>query len=390
MRLKWIRAGVAGILVWLLAACGSSTTAPSAPPATALSAPSPPLGASASVAPSLAPAPSVSASPRVAASPSVAAPVPSVVAAATGAAEHVSTVWVAKVANMAPAWLALDSGYFAQQGLDVDLSYVNGSPAGMAALLSGQADFLEAAGSAVVSAGSQQTGGNAKPVMVIGTVNVAVLKLMVKPSISDPSQLRGATLCVSGPGTLDDLALRLYLPKINLDPATDVSIVAGGSIDGCVAGVIAGQYDGMMVSTPQTVTLQQQGLAALVDLQQQGIPLQELGVSVTQAYAQAHPDTVLHFTRAYIQGIHQWKTDKTFAEQEMTKYLGISDQAQLDDSWQTYQQAFEQVPLPGDQALQNEIDATAAAQGMTPDDFRDVQFVQQLQQNGFIQQVYGS
>lgn len=386
MQARGWRAGAALACAWLLVACGStgggSGAAPTAGATVGGASPARVASASAPQSPAALPSTVAAASPSALASPSVAA-------AVTGPAQHVNVLWAAKVANMAPVWLAQDAGYFAEQGLDVDLSYVNGSGVAMAALIAGSADVVELSATAAITAAVQETGADARPVMFIGTVNKEDNKLMTQPSITDVSQLKGKTFCVGELGSFGDIALRLTLKQIDLDPTNDVSVVRGGSIDGCVASLLSGQTQAFQVSTPQNVTLVRQGMKVLLDTQTLNVPLQELGVATTRAYEQAHPDTLMRFTRAYIEAIHRWKTDKAFAEDEMRQNLGYDDPDELEDAYNTYLTGFEEVPLLPDQALQNEIDTTQGAENLTPDDVRDQHFVQQVQQAGFIQQVYG-
>ena len=303
--------------------------------------------------------------------------------------QKVKAVWVAKVANMAPALVAADAGYFKEQGLDMDLSFINSSPNGMAALLSGEVDFLQAAGTAVVTAAVGQQENARKPVLIIGTVNQSVWKLMVQKDITSVDQLKGKTLCITRAGTADEIALRLYLKRINIDPSKDVTIISGGSIEGCVATMTSNRAAGGVFSTPMTAILQSRGFSVLVDFAKENIQLQQLGVAVTRGYADAHADTVLRFTKAYIQGIHRFKTDQKFAAQTMSKYLGIDDKVQLDDAFNTYKDVFEKVPLPTDAALQNVIDTVPQAKGLAPASFVEPRFVKQLELEGFIKKVYG-
>jgi NitT/TauT family transport system substrate-binding protein len=305
------------------------------------------------------------------------------------ARERVNVMWVAKVANMAPAWIALDAGYYDEQGLDVNLSYANGSPIGMAALISGQIEILQAAGTAVVTAAAGTQDPVKRPVQFIGTVNDAVFKLMVNPTINSLDQLRGQALCTSRPGSADVIALKLYLQRHQLDIDKDVSVIAAGSLEGCAASLQANQTAGSMLSTPFTALLQGLGFKPLVDFAKEKIRLQQLGVNTTNGYIQSHPDTLLRFTRAYIKGIHRFKTDRAFAEQAMRRYLDTTDQAQLDDAFETYRDVFEEVPLPSAEAFQNVIDTVPEAKGITPKDVMETRFVQQLQQEGFVNRLYG-
>lgn len=304
--------------------------------------------------------------------------------------EHVNVAWVAKVANMAPALVAYEAGYFKGQGLDVSLNFINSSPNGIASLLAGETDFLQVAGTAVVTSATQAKDSSKAPVLVIGAVNRAVWKLMANKSLTSPSQLKGKVICITRAGTADAIALSLYLKRIGLDPAHDVTVLAGGSIEACVAAMESNRVASGVFSTPVTALLSSKGYAVLGDFGKENIQIQQLGVAVSRAYAQAHRQTVLKFTRAYIQGIHRFKTDRAFAEQVMRKYLDTTDQVQLDDAFNTYKDVFEKVPIPSDASLQSIIDTVPEAKGKSPGDFVNPSVVQKLQQQGFIKQVYGT
>lgn len=311
-------------------------------------------------------------------------------AASAGPLERVNVAWVARVANMAPALVANEAGYFKGQGLDANLNFINSSPNGIASLLAGETDFLQVAGTAVVTSATQAKDSSKAPVLIIGTVNRAVWKLMANRSLTSPSQLKGKVVCITRAGTADAIALTLYLKRVGLDPAHDVTVLSGGSIEGCAAAMESNRVAAGVFSTPFTALLASKGYIVLGDFAQENIQIQQLGVAVTRAYAQSHEQTVLKFTRAYIQGIHRFKTDKAFAEQVMRKYLDTTDQTQLDDAFNTYKDVFEKVPIPSDASLQSIIDTVPEAKSKSPSDFVDPRFVQKLQQQGFIKQTYGS
>jgi NitT/TauT family transport system substrate-binding protein len=308
-----------------------------------------------------------------------------------GTVAHVKVAWVSKAANMAPAWLAADGGYFKEQGLDVELTYINSSTTGMAVMVAGEIDVLQAAGSAVVTAAAATSAQDSskRPVMFIGTVVHSVFKLMVQKSITSTDQLKGKTLCITKPATADDIALRVYLKKQNLDPAKDVTIIPGGSTEGCVAALEANRAAGGVFSTPNTAILQQKGFSVLADFAKIGIDLLQLGVSVLRSYLSSHADVVERFTKAYIQAIHRFKVDRAFAKKMIGKYLDLTDQALIDDAYDTYKDVFEKVPAPTDAAFQPIIDTTPQAKGTVPSAYYDASIVRKLDQTGFIKQVYG-
>ena len=56
---------------------------------------------------------------------------------ASGAAEKVRSCYPAIAGNIAPLWIAKESGLFQKHGLDADLTYIQGGSTATAAMLSG-------------------------------------------------------------------------------------------------------------------------------------------------------------------------------------------------------------------------------------------------------------
>src|SRR5215211_1184716 len=108
--------GVGGVLVALLLGCGPGPSASSRSPAAA--------PASDPAAPSAARAPT--------------------------ALIPVRNAWTTISASTAPWWLALDAGYFREQGLDVELQYVEPGATLLAALNSGDVDIVSAGAPSLV------------------------------------------------------------------------------------------------------------------------------------------------------------------------------------------------------------------------------------------------
>src|SRR2546428_321572 len=86
--------------------------------------------------------------------------------------------------------IAVEAGYFKKYGIDLDLSYINGSSTAVPALINGDIGITTVAGSAVVSA---QAGGQ-DLVMIAGFLNKAVWKVMAGPGITPIDQGRGEAM----------------------------------------------------------------------------------------------------------------------------------------------------------------------------------------------------
>ena len=114
----------------------------------------------------------------------------------------VKGAWVAMTANQMIWPIAVEAGYFKKYGIDLDLSYINGSSTAVPALINGDIGITTVAGSAVVSA---QAGGQ-DLVMIAGFLNKAVWKVMAGPGITSIDQVRGKTIAVTRIGNADYFA----------------------------------------------------------------------------------------------------------------------------------------------------------------------------------------
>src|SRR5947209_4339756 len=138
-----------------------------------------------------APSPNPSAGSSAAVSPSPATP--------ASARPTIKAAWGQQTANQMTWPVAKEAGYFDKYGVNVDLQYVDGSAAGVPALLSGEMDTITMGGSAVVGA---QAGG-ADLVMVAGFVNKAVLRVVGGPSIKTIDDVKGKAVAITKVGQTD-------------------------------------------------------------------------------------------------------------------------------------------------------------------------------------------
>src|SRR3954463_8101413 len=145
-----VRGGVlcAGILALLLVACtGGSKSAAPGPPAEARV---PANGAAGSAA-----EPPAAGSSATGGAPSGGGPAAPAVATPRAALVPLKFAYTAIATAQAAFWLAVEGGYFQQQGLDVNLIRLDGSNRAMPALLSGEIPISVLTGAAVAGAAAQ-------------------------------------------------------------------------------------------------------------------------------------------------------------------------------------------------------------------------------------------
>src|SRR5207237_1090279 len=189
--------------------------------------------------------------------PTAAAPAPA--ANAPAVALHVS--YSNLIADNLPEWLALETGIFKQNGLDVTLDNI-ASSTGIPALLSDQVQIAHLGGSESLSAAAE--GGDLVIIAITGPVYPFVF--MAPAAITSVDQIRGMKIGVSNIGSSSDIATRVMLKKIGLDPEKDVNIVAVGSLQNRMAALLNGAIDGGVAQPPDQLALEDKGFHVVYDL----------------------------------------------------------------------------------------------------------------------------
>jgi len=103
---------------------------------------------------------------------------------------------------------------------------------------------------------------------------------------------------------------------------------------------------------------------------------------------------VRRYVRAYVEGLHRFKSDKNFALKVIAKYSRITDAEALDETYQHYAiKVMPKVPYPtirGIQMVLDEIGSRAPkARNLAPESFIDVSYLRDLERTGFIKTLYG-
>ena len=142
------------------------------------------------------------------------------------------------------ALLAAEKGFFADHGVDVEISEFEGSLQLTQALLAGQIDSAENNADPVIRAIAQ--GGDATAIG--STIPVAAYNLYSKRAYADLDSLEGKTLGVSKPGAFPDLITRALLSTQGVDYRS-IKIVNAGDDATRYRALVAGRVDATAAST---------------------------------------------------------------------------------------------------------------------------------------------
>ena len=100
------------------------------------------------------------------------------------------------------------------------------------------------------------------------------------------------------------------------------------------------------------------------------------------------------FTRAYLLGIHRFKTDKTLALDVFRKYLQVDDPSVLEDTYAQFSSYIPDVPYVSEAGLGRLIEDLTAEEprlaGRQPSEWLYARYLRELEDAGFVRQVVGS
>jgi NitT/TauT family transport system substrate-binding protein len=294
------------------------------------------------------------------------------------------------VGSMAVLWITKEAQIFEKHGLQVELIYIGGSSKVVQAMLAKEIPIAEIAIPAVIQANL----AGADLVMLAGPNHKPGQKIMVRPEIKKPEELKGRKVGVTRFGTSDDFLLRYLLGQWGIAPDREVALIQMGGSQETLAGMIAKSVDGGLLSSPLHLQAVKLGFSMLADLSAIGVDYQGAGVVTTQRYLRENPDTIRRYLRAYVEGLHRLKTDKAFSMKVIGKYSRISEADALEETYQHYAvKVMPRVPYPTTKGIQMVLDEMSSrnpkAKGLQPGSLIDVANLKELEQSGFIKRLYG-
>ena len=265
----------------------------------------------------------------------------------TSAAEPSTRVSVSSApgsVNDQPAWVAQETGIFQRYGISVDVQYLAAAQ-GIAALLSNQVQIAHSGGAETLGG----LAGGADLVIIANLVPVIPYQFYAGPTIQTPTDLRGKKIGITSVGASYDTALRIVLPKLGLDPNTDVALIPVGSIPNVTAALFNGAIDGapLVVSPAAFRAVQGGNFHEVFDFAPNAGPYAGDLVVVRREYLTQNRKLVQRYVDALVQGIARFKVDRTTSIQVDEKYLDERDEPLLARTYDYFvQNVTPSQPLP--------------------------------------------
>jgi NitT/TauT family transport system substrate-binding protein len=303
--------------------------------------------------------------------------------------EKLTIGWSAIAGSQAPFWITKEAGLFEKNGLDVTMIYVDGGSKATQALMSGDVPIAQVGGNAPVVARLR----GADITLVAGLLNVLAYSMIVSPEIKKPEDLKGKKLSVSRFGSNSDYATRKILLKWGLKPDVDVAVlqIPGGQ-PARMAAIQSKVVQGMVAQPPVTSLARKFNLNIIAEPEDFGGAYPTTPVASRISYIRDKRDTLRKFTRALLEGIHLYKTNKDFSKKIIGKYVKTNDNDALEDSYQYFSRLVPQKPYPSLDAVKEALaelgEKDPKIRSAKAEDFVDASIIKEFDDNGFIDGLY--
>jgi len=271
----------------------------------------------------------------------------------TESVESANKVTLNEVAHSifyAPMYVAIEEGYFADEGIDLELVTGYGADKTMTALLTGEADIGFMGSEASIYTYLQ--GAEDYAVNFAQLTQRAGNFLVARTPIDDFSwdMLKGTYVLGGRKGGMPQMVFEYILKMNQIDPDNDLTIDT--SIDfGSTAAAFSGAKEGDAGYADFTVEFEPH--ATSLETQKKGYIVASLGIdsgyvpytafSAKKSYIEKHPDIILSFTKALQRGMDYVGTHTSdeiaaviqpqFPETELSTITTIVERYKSQDTW---------------------------------------------------------
>ena len=288
-------------------------------------------------------------------------------------------------------WVAEDKGLFRKNGLEVEVIVTGqGGTAGISALLANDIQMVNSAGDVLVAAALR--GGDT--VMVASVVNKGLQRLVSKPEIKTPADLKGKRVGVTRIGAVSHSVLLMMLQRWKMN-VNDVQVLQLGSSPNMLASLDKGGVDAAVLTIPSMFVAEDRGYRVLLDMADTDIYYLHTMVATTRQYIKSNRDKVLRFLRGYVEGIAFVKHNKKESLDVVRKKLrlGPEQERNLERSLDLLvAKYYESIPYPSLRGVETVLGFiekdNPKAKTVDPKSFVDDSLLREIEQSGFIKKLY--
>jgi NitT/TauT family transport system substrate-binding protein len=288
-------------------------------------------------------------------------------------------------------WVAEEKGLFKKHGIDAQVIFIGGGAArGMNALVAKDVQFMIIGGVGVINTALR----GIDVTMVASNVNLSTQRLMSRPEIKSPEDLRGKRVGVTAFGSNTHSVLLMLLKRWSMKPE-DLVILQIGPSPTMILSLEKHLIDAAVLTSPSDFIAEERGNRTLADLADMKLYSLQSTLSTSRDYLRTSEDQATRFIRGYSEGIHFIKKNKTQSIEVLRKKLRLdhSQNVYVEKTYALYAAKYlDQIPYVSLQGVKTLLDFIAPdipkAKSADAESFIDARIVKQLEQSGFYAKLY--
>lgn len=284
-----------------------------------------------------------------------------------------------------PMMVTWKAGLFKKHGLDVDKPRIMGGAKGVVrGLMAGEIQFGNMAAPAPLRSNVK---GEADLIFLTGGINQQFI--MARPKLTGREQLAGKKIGFVGDGGLNDALVNFIIEKLSdagIKGVEKEPIPAGG--DQQIAALISGSCDAIVITPPESIEARRKGCNYLIDFAEYGLNYALGGIAARRDYVEKNSEITRKFIKAYVEGMHRYRTDRDFTVNVQAEYSGIVDRTVAEETYDLTRPGMPPIPYPVVASLQVLLDFMSKevpeAKDVDARRFVDDHFIRELEDSGFI------
>lgn len=294
--------------------------------------------------------------------------------------------------SMTPMWVARERGLFRKHGLDMQYVVIPRSPLAIAALVAGEID------AAIIGPGhlinSASTGSD-----LFGMANFFQkldYRLVARPEIKKPEDLRGKRVAISGPGATSHLITMLAYQAMHFDPVqarVTLLTIPGTEMTRRLA-MESGSVEATTLRGAVGEIYGNKGFTILFNFKTTGVTLPQSVLVTSRRTATAKPQVIDAYLRAMVEAIAITvdPASKSSVTRAIASNLRLSNAADADEAYQAVVNSVERVPYSNLESMkrlhQLLVQINPKVADVRLESLIDNSFINKLESSGYIQSVY--
>ena len=287
-------------------------------------------------------------------------------------------------ANNSPVWIAKEKGIFGKYRLDTQVLLIESGTTSIQALVAGESQIAQLAGGIILSSGL----AGSDVVSIAGLENRSAFSLITQKEIKSAEQLKGKRLAISRFGSASDLAARLILQRLGLNPEKDVTILQVGGTSTRLAAITKGAVESTVITPEFYILAKKAGVTTLADPLSVKIDFPQNTIATSRSFLKSQPEIVTQYLKAIIEAIHYFKNNRDESIRIMSKYLKIDDKDALAQIYDLYRNVLSLTPYSTVEGMQLLLGWMAQtdprAKGAKAEQFIDSTSLKEIQKSGFV------